>query len=51
MEPTTLGAWGLIVMLGLIAVRVPIAFCMAFISFFGIILAVGWPASGGFQRG
>ncbi|MEC7537438.1 MAG: TRAP transporter large permease [Pseudomonadota bacterium] len=53
MEPTTLGAWGLIVMLGLIAVRVPIAFCMAFIGFFGIILAVGWPAGGefDFQRG
>ena len=53
MEPTTLGAWGLIAMLGLIAVRVPIAFCMAFIGFFGIILAVGWPAGGefDFQRG
>ena len=53
MKPTTLGAWGLIVMLGLIAVRVPIAFCMAFIGFFGIILAVGWPAGGDFdfQRG
>ena len=40
-------------MLGLIAVRVPIAFCMAFIGFFGIILAVGWPAGGDFdfQRG
>ena len=53
MEPTTLGGWGLIVMLGLIAVRVPIAFCMAFIGFFGIILAVGWPAGGefDFERG
>ena len=53
MEPTTLGAWGLIVMLGLIAIRVPIAFCMAFIGFFGIILAVGWPAGGefDFERG
>ncbi|MBT5495909.1 MAG: TRAP transporter large permease [Alphaproteobacteria bacterium] len=44
MEPITLGSWGLVAMLALIAVRVPIAFCMAFIGFFGIILAVGWPA-------
>jgi len=53
MEPTTLGAWGLFIMLALIAIRVPIAFCMAFIGFFGIILAVGWPAGGefDFQRG
>jgi len=53
MEPTTLGGWGLFLMLALIAVRVPIAFCMAFIGFFGIILAVGWPAGGefDFERG
>ena len=44
MEPITLGSWGLMAMLALIAIRVPIAFCMAFIGFFGIILAVGWPA-------
>ncbi len=49
MEPTTLGGWGLFLMLALIAVRVPIAFCMAFIGFFGIILAVGWPAGGEFD--
>ena len=53
MEPTPLGGWGLFLMLALIAVRVPIAFCMAFIGFFGIILAVGWPAGGefDFERG
>ncbi len=53
MEPTVLGGWGLFLMLALIAVRVPIAFCMAFIGFFGIILAVGWPAGGefDFERG
>ena len=40
MEPTTLGAWGLIVMLGLIAVRVPIAVCMAFIGLFGTVWGI-----------
>ena len=53
MDPLALGGWGLLAMLLLVAVRVPIAFCMAFVGFFGLILAVGWPAGGefDFQRG
>ena len=53
MEPFALGSWGLVVMLLLVAVRVPIAFCMAFVGFFGIILAVGWPEGSelDFERG
>ena len=46
MDPLALGGWGLLAMLLLVAVRVPIAFCMAFVGFFGLILAVGWPAPG-----
>ncbi len=43
MDPAILGALGLLAMLGLVAVRVPIAFGMATVGFVGMILAVGWP--------
>ena len=37
MDPLALGGWGLLAMLLLVAVRVPIAFCMALVGFFGLI--------------
>ncbi len=42
MNTTALGLIGLGAMLALLAVRVPIAFGMAVVGFFGIIVAVGW---------
>lgn len=42
MDPIVLGISGLVVMLMLVAIRVPIAFGMAFVGFFGMILSVGW---------
>ncbi len=49
MEPLTLGILGLAAMLLLIAIRVPIAFCMGFVGFFGILLAVGWKSGQAFD--
>ncbi len=43
METALLGGLGLLAMLGLVAIRVPIAFGMATVGFVGMILAVGWP--------
>jgi C4-dicarboxylate transporter DctM subunit len=53
MDPVVLGVGGLVAMLVLVAIRIPIAFCMAIVGFFGLILAVGWPEGGefDFQRG
>ncbi len=42
MDPLTLGILGLAAMLLLVALRVPIAFGMGFVGFFGTIIAVGW---------
>lgn len=42
MDPVLLGTLGLVAMLVLVALRVPIAFGMGFVGFFGTILAVGW---------
>ena len=53
MDPVVLGLIGLAAMLGLVAVRIPIAFGMAVVGFVGTIFAVGW-AEGGefdFERG
>jgi len=49
MNPALLGLFGLLAMLLLIAIRVPIAFGMAFVGFFGMIVAVGWPQGGEFD--
>lgn len=49
MNPALLGLLGLLAMLLLVAIRVPIAFGMAFVGFLGMILAVGWPAGGEFD--
>jgi len=43
MNSALLGGLGLLAMLGLVAIRVPIAFGMAVVGFVGMILAVGWP--------
>ncbi len=53
MNPVVLGLTGLGAMLGLVAIRVPIAFGMALVGFIGIIFAVGWPEGGefDFERG
>lgn len=53
MNPVVLGLAGLGAMLGLVAVRIPIAFCMALVGFLGMIVAVGWPEGAEFelQRG
>lgn len=49
MNPVVLGLAGLGAMLGLVAVRIPIAFGMAVVGFFGMILAVGWPEGSEFD--
>ena len=49
MNPETLGLLGLVTMLVLVAIRIPIAFCMAFVGFFGMIFAIGWPESSDFD--
>jgi tripartite ATP-independent transporter DctM subunit len=49
MNPALLGLLGLLAMLLLVAIRVPIAFGMAFVGFFGMIVAVGWPEGGTFD--
>lgn len=51
MNPALLGLLGLIAMLLLIAIRVPIAFGMAFVGFFGMIVAVGWAPGTEFDVG
>ena len=53
MNAVVLGLSGLGAMLILIAIRIPIAFCMALVGFIGIIFAVGWPEGNefDFQRG
>ena len=53
MDSVFLGLSGLAVMLALVAIRIPIAFCMALVGFVGMYLAVGWPEGGEFdsQRG
>ena len=43
MDPFVLGMIGLGAMLVLVAMRIPIAFCMAIVGFVGTIFAVGWP--------
>ncbi len=42
MNPVVLGLSGLGLMLVLVAIRIPIAFCMALVGFFGMIVAIGW---------
>lgn len=42
MDPALLGGLGLLAMLGLVAIRVPIAFGMATVGFVGMIIKVGW---------
>ena len=42
MDPFVLGILGLGAMLGLVSLRVPIAFGMAIVGFVGMIFAVGW---------
>jgi hypothetical protein len=49
MDPSLLGLLGLLAMLFLVAIRVPIAFGMAVVGFFGMIVAVGWPEGGTFD--
>lgn len=49
MNPVALGLIGLAAMLGLVAMRIPIAFGMALVGFVGIVLAVGWPEGGEFD--
>ena len=53
MNSVVLGLIGLGAMLVLVAVRIPIAFCMALVGFFGMIIAVGWPEGDefDFERG
>ncbi len=46
MEPLHLGISGLVVLLAMIFVRIPIAFALGVVGFFGLILAVGWPNGG-----
>ena len=49
MNPETLGLLGLVTMLVLVTIRIPIAFCMAFVGFFGMIFAIGWPQGSEFD--
>lgn len=53
MNSVVLGLLGLGAMLGLVAIRIPIAFCMALVGFVGMYIAVGWPEGAEFdhQRG
>ena len=43
MNAVVLGLTGLAAMLALVAIRIPIAFCMALVGFIGMVFAVGWP--------
>jgi len=45
MNSVVLGLLGLGAMLVLVAIRIPIAFCMALVGFVGMYIAVGWPES------
>lgn len=49
MNSAVLGFIGLGAMLGLVAIRIPIAFCMALVGFVGMIFAIGWPEDGEMQ--
>ncbi len=49
MNPTMLGFYGLAVMMGMIFLRVPIAFAMGIVGFFGLVLVIGWPEGGEFD--
>ena len=49
MNPEVLGLSGLGLMLALVAIRIPIAFGMALVGFFGMIVAIGWPEGGEFE--
>ncbi|OUR77801.1 C4-dicarboxylate ABC transporter [Alphaproteobacteria bacterium 46_93_T64] len=46
MEPLNLGISGLVILLVMIFVRIPIAFALGVVGFFGLILAIGWPKGG-----
>ena len=49
MNSVILGALGLVAMLFLVALRIPIAFCMGLVGFVGMVLAIGWPEGGEFD--
>ncbi len=49
MNSVVLGLSGLVLMLVLVAIRIPIAFCMALVGFGGMYLAVGWPENDEFD--
>jgi len=49
MNPVVMGLTGLGLMLALVAIRIPIAFGMAFVGFFGMIFAIGWPEGSAFD--
>ncbi len=53
MEPVVFGYIGIVAVLLLIFIRVPIAFALGFVGFFGLICVVGWPAGDefDFERG
>ena len=54
MNSVVLGLTGLGAMLALVAIRIPIAFCMALVGFIGMLVAVGYPQGAeefDFQRG
>ena len=42
MNAVVLGLAGLGAILALVAIRIPIAFCMALVGFVGMIIASGW---------
>jgi len=43
MDPLVLGSVGLVILLAMIFIKVPIAFALGIVGFFGLILAIGWP--------
>lgn len=49
MDPVTLGALGLAAALGLLVLRVPVAFALGAAALGGIFLFFAWPAGGPFQ--
>ena len=49
MNSVVLGLVGLGAMLALVAIRIPIAFCMALVGFIGMFFAVGWPEGQEFE--
>jgi len=52
-NPATLGLAGFVVLLALIALRVPIAIALAGVGFVGLVVAIAWPPGGSFalERG